>query len=254
MSRSKNQTAGPTVRQQAEMSNAVKRARYELAAKNPTIVAKGKGAHVPAASVGQHFKVRARVTKMLDGTPTPDDIVKLSGMSDAAALRGIADWSLPGSAMAPLRRLAREFAGDPWAQGRYLAGILSVWVDELLGGETRRSVGAGPTEVEHQELGRYISEARRENVITTVRETSARIGVRLEVPEGTILAANGKAYDVNRDGFRLGMYSEEPGAGASVWVRFPSAGEIARIAHYDRGYRVHLRSKLVLTIARRRRA
>jgi hypothetical protein len=41
-------------------------------------------------------------------------------------------------------------------------------------------------------------------------------------------------------------------AGASVWVRFPSSDEIARIAHYERGYRVGLHSMLVLTIARRR--
>jgi hypothetical protein len=245
------QAAGPTVRQQEEMSNAVRRARYELAAKNPKIAAKGKGAHVPAASVGQHFKVRDRVTEMLGGSPTPHGIVKLSGMPDAAALRAVADWSMPPSGMAPLRTLAREFTGDRWAQGRYLAGILSVWIDELRAEETRGRARGGPVEAEHQELGRYLSEAKRENVITTVRETSARIAVRLEASEGTIVAANGMARDVHRDGFRLGLYTDELDGGASVWVRFPSADEIGRIAHYELGYRVHLRNTLVLTIARR---
>jgi hypothetical protein len=171
MSVPKNQTASPTVRQQAEMSDAVRRARYELAAKNPTIVAKGKGAHVPAASVGQHFKVRARVTELLCGNPTPDGIVKLSGMPDAAALRAVADWSMPPSGIAPLRTLSREFTGDRWAQGRYLAGILSVWIDELRAEQPRGGARAHPAEPEHQVLGRYLSEAER---ATSLRRSERR--------------------------------------------------------------------------------
>jgi hypothetical protein len=235
-----------------EIDDAVRRARYELAAKNPTIVAKGKGAHVPAASRGQHFKVRARVTEMLGGNPTPDGIVRLSGMPDADALRAFANWSMPPSGMAPLQRLSREFTGDRWAKGRYLAGILSVWIDDLSAEATRGDAPLGPMKAEqHKELGRYLSEGTRDNIITTVRETSARISVRLEVPEGTILAASGMARDVNRDRFRLGVYTDDPDGGASVWVRFPSADEISRIEHYERGYRIHLRNKLVLTVARR---
>jgi hypothetical protein len=69
---------------------------------------------------------------------------------------------------------------------------------------------------------------------------------------GIILPAIGLARDVNRDGFRLGDHTDEPDGGASVSVRFPASKEISRIEHYDRGYRVHLRANVVMTLARHR--
>jgi hypothetical protein len=126
MSVPKKRTPGPTIRQQEEMSDAMRRARYELAAKNPTIVAKGKG--------------RER-------TFPPQCRAALEG-------RGAGNGDARRKPHAQ-RTLSREFTGDRWAQGRYLAAILSVWIDELRADAAHGSGQGSPAEAQDQELGRW---------------------------------------------------------------------------------------------------
>lgn len=116
-----------------EIVEAVKYARYELAGRNPKIVArqaKDEKVHVPAASGGDHVEVRRVVTEKLEGNVTVEGVVKLTGLKSAKALREAADWTTADTdQLKPLRELSKEFKGNGWRVGRYLAGILTAWVE-----------------------------------------------------------------------------------------------------------------------------
>lgn len=110
-----------------EIRGAVKFAR-SLHAKNPAL----EGQRAGAASAGQHVRVRARVTELIDGPVTPDAIVRLAGVRSQKALAEIASYSTGKEALVALRPLSKgEFGDDAWCQGRYLAGILAAWIAEL---------------------------------------------------------------------------------------------------------------------------
>lgn len=122
------------------ITEAVKYARYELSGKNPKIVAKGKDAHRPGASKGQHIKVRARVAEMLEKPEhevTVEEIVKISGLGSQKKLLEVATWATDTDEMTPLRKLSQEFRGDSWAMGRYLAAILGAWIWQIKAGKIK---------------------------------------------------------------------------------------------------------------------
>lgn len=127
--------------------DAVKFARYELSGKNPKL--KGD-AHRPAASAGQHLKVREHLVKTLtdeatckkfvangyrvepgDSKVTPEAILKLTGMSSQKKLREVAEFQGTTEDLKPLQPLGEVFKGDSWAQGRYLAGIVVAFIEEI---------------------------------------------------------------------------------------------------------------------------
>lgn len=79
----------------------------------------------------QHIKIRKVVTEKLGGEVTKDKILELAGMKSARALRDIATFKSGRESLRPLRPLGTEFGNDGWAKGRYLAAVLTVWIEDL---------------------------------------------------------------------------------------------------------------------------
>jgi hypothetical protein len=80
----------------------------------------------------QHLHIRAVVAAKIDGEPTPEKILALTGIKSLKALRAIADWSADKATMAPMRPLSREMDdGTGWSTGRYGAAALVAWIDQL---------------------------------------------------------------------------------------------------------------------------
>lgn len=132
----KKATAKKSSRFPEDIRVAVKRARYELSALNPTVVAARKAdpkAHVPGASAGQHITVRTKITELVGGPDklTPAAVLKLTGYASYKALEDAAKWEGTKQDLEPLHNLAENFRPDSWAMGRYLAAIVTVFIWDL---------------------------------------------------------------------------------------------------------------------------
>lgn len=118
-----------------EIHEAVKKAK-SMAAKKPGL---DPAKHVPAAGPIQHHKVRTVVSKEIEASGkevTADTVLEIaSGGEDrpmtVAQLRKIASFESDKASLKPLRALGGKFGTDGWSKGRYLAGILAVWAEEL---------------------------------------------------------------------------------------------------------------------------
>ena len=111
-----------------EFKAAVKFQRYELVGRSPAFA--GTDNRPPSASNGQHARVRKLVIDTLTEQGieiTSKNIVKLTGAKTLKSLREIAEFQ-PDSNLESIREFGKNFSGDPWAQGRYLAGIIVSWI------------------------------------------------------------------------------------------------------------------------------
>lgn len=89
-----------------------------------------EGQHVPSAGPIQHAKVRKVVTEALGGDVTTERILELAGVPSKKALRDIATFKSDRASLKSLRPLGAKFDTDGWCKGRFLAAILTVWIDD----------------------------------------------------------------------------------------------------------------------------
>lgn len=115
-----------------DIMSAVARARTLSEAKDPEKAARGE--HIGYAGPAQHQKVRAFVTQMIEGeggTVSRDLVLAASGVKSVRQMRDIATFKADREAMKPLRGIGSAFEKDGWAKGRYLAAILTVWLEDI---------------------------------------------------------------------------------------------------------------------------